>query len=134
MKLFVCSSIAFFLVAFSAQPLPKGSLERGKKVYENNCLSCHMADGSGVPALYPPLKKNQYTAGDPAQLVRIVLNGLEDEIKVNGEEFSNPMPSQAHLGDQEIADVLTYVRNSFGNKGSAVSTAMVAAERKKMKP
>ncbi|GAO43472.1 c-type cytochrome [Flavihumibacter petaseus] len=129
----IAGAAVLLALAFTArQPLPKGSLERGKKVYATNCLACHQADGSGVPNLNPTLAKTPQVTGDRQKLINIILKGLDEEIEINGESFSNPMPSQAHLSDQEIADVLTYVRNSFGNKGTAVSAAMVTTERKKM--
>jgi len=115
------------------QPVPKAVMDRGKKVYESTCLACHQADGSGVPNLNPPLIKSNYVTGDQAYLINILLKGLNDEIEVNGEYYGNPMPAQPQLSDQEIADVLTYTRNSFGNRAKAITPAQVAAERKKMK-
>jgi mono/diheme cytochrome c family protein len=105
---------------------------RGKKIYEEYCLSCHQADGSGVPKLNPPLKKTTYVLGQPEPLIKIILKGLDEEIEINGEYYSNPMPSFGGvLSDQQVADVLTYVRNSFGNKASAITAAKVKAVREK---
>lgn len=103
--------------------------QNGKKVYETTCLPCHQADGSGVPNLNPPLKKTKWVQGDKKQLIDIVLKGLDAEIEIDGEYFNNPMPSQAHLTDQQIADVLTYIRSNFGNKASAVTPAQVKKQR-----
>jgi len=103
---------------------------RGKKVYEEYCLSCHQTDGSGVPGLNPPLKKTTYVLGPQDKLVKILLNGLEEEIEINGEYYSNPMPAFGPvLTDQQIADVLTYVRSNFGNKATAVPVSKVKAVR-----
>jgi mono/diheme cytochrome c family protein len=79
----------------------------------------------------PPLKKTKWVLGDKKTLVGIVLNGLDKEIEVNDETYSNTMPSFAMLSDKEIADVLTFVRNSFGNKASQVTEADVKKLRDK---
>ena len=112
--------------------IDKEQMERGQKAYENNCLGCHQADGNGVPSLNPPLAKTKWVLGDKKQLIGIVLKGLQEEIRINDEVYTNPMPSHAHLADQEIADILTYVRNSFGNKASAVHVKEVVKVRKSL--
>lgn len=119
--------------AGNVQPGPKAAIARGKKVYASTCLPCHQADGGGVPRLNPPLTKSDYVTGDSSYLISILLKGLNDEIEVNGEYYGNPMPAQAQLSDQEIADVLTYIRNSFGNKASAITVTQVKTERNKLK-
>jgi mono/diheme cytochrome c family protein len=112
-----------------SQPSLAESIARGKKVYETYCLACHQADGTGVPRLNPPLVKTSFVLGDKKTLIGIVLNGFDEQIEIDGDTFSNVMASHDFLKDQEIADVLTYVRNSFGNKAAAVSPAEVAAVR-----
>lgn len=111
----------------------KAAMERGKQVYDMVCLACHQADGGGMPPVNPPLIKTKWVLGNKKELIIIVLKGLKGgEIEINGETFNNPMPAQeAILNDQQIADVLTYVRNSFGNKASAVTVAEVKAVRGK---
>lgn len=103
---------------------------RGKTVYTTYCLSCHQANGGGVPNLNPPLSKTTFVLGDKKKLIGILLKGMNEEVEINGNYFSNTMPAQAFLKDQEIADVLTYVRSNFGNKASAVTAAEVKAVRK----
>jgi mono/diheme cytochrome c family protein len=127
----IVSVVAFVAVhtVVLAQSADKASIERGKTVYEGTCLACHQADGSGVPNLNPPLIKTKWTLGDKNQLINVVLKGLEEEIEVDGETYHNVMPPLAYLSDQEIADVLTYVRNNFGNKASAIKEADVKALR-----
>jgi len=112
-----------------SQPSPAASIARGKKVFETYCLACHQADGTGVPRLNPPLVKTSFVLGDKKMLIGIVLNGLDQEIEIDGDVYNNVMASHDFLKDQEIADVLTYVRNSFGNKASAISPEEVAAVR-----
>lgn len=106
-------------------------MANGKKLYNQWCMACHQADGSGVPGLNPPLKKTEWVNGEKTRLINIVLKGLNETVVVDGEEYSNPMPAQNHLKDDQIADILTYVRNSFGNKASAISAADVKALRGK---
>jgi len=104
----------------------------GEKVFKKYCISCHQADGGGVPHMNPPLINTSFVLGDKEDLIKIVLNGLKN-VKVEDESYTNPMPPLKALKDQEIADVLTYVRNSFGNKASAVTVAEVKEVRSKNK-
>lgn len=129
-------SILLFSSQLNAQQsvaTTKASIVRGKKVYENLCIACHQADAGGVPRMNPPLIQTPWVLGDKKRLINIVLKGLKGgEIEIDGDVYDNPMPPQAAvLNDQEVADVLTYVRNSFGNKASAVSVAEVKLMRKK---
>lgn len=112
---------------FQKSPLP------GEKVYKQFCISCHQTDGGGVPNMNPPLIKTEYVLGEKERLIKIVLHGLNENIEIDGEYFTNPMPALNVLKDQQIADVLTYVRNSFGNKASAITAAEVKAVRAKSK-
>src|SRR5262249_1189762 len=108
-------------------------IARGKLLYGKYCISCHQVNGTGVPNMNPPLAKTEYVLGDKTRLIGILLNGLNEDVEINGEYYSNPMPSQAALKDQEIADILSFVRNSFGNKASTVSAAEVTAVRATIK-
>lgn len=109
------------------------SITAGKKVFVQYCLSCHQADGAGVQRLNPPLIKTQYVLGDKNKLINIVLKGFSEDVEINGEYYSNTMPAHDFLKDQEIADVLTYVRNNFGNKASAIKLAEVTSARAAIK-
>jgi mono/diheme cytochrome c family protein len=109
----------------------KVSIQRGEKIYTQNCLPCHQADGSGVPQLNPPLKSTSYVLGDESRLIRIVINGSSNGVEINGDTYTNPMPAfGVRLKNEEIADVLTYVRNNFGNKASEIAADQVKALRK----
>jgi len=112
---------------------PQASITRGKQVYHDQCLACHMADGLGVQGMNPPLVKTKFVLGDKVTLVKIVLNGMTG-IEVEGDDYHGVMAPHADLTDQQIADVLTYVRNSFGNKAKAVTAAEVKAIRAKNAP
>ncbi|MBW3128714.1 c-type cytochrome [Hymenobacter profundi] len=112
----------------AASAISGAVLASGKKVYTQNCLTCHMADGGGVQNMNPPLSKTSYVLGDKNRLINILLNGMEDQ-DIDGESYQNVMPAHDFLTDQQIADVLTYVRNSFGNKASAVQAGEVKTAR-----
>jgi len=104
---------------------PDESIGRGQKIYEQYCLSCHQANGSGVPHLNPPLVKTSFVLGDPSILIKIVQEGLSG-MEINGEVYTNPMPPFGKLlNEQQTADVITYIRNSFGNKADVVSADLV---------
>ena len=111
----------------------QASIARGNALYMRTCIACHQKDGGGVPRMNPPLIKTSYVLGDKTRLINIVLKGLNERIEIEDEEYSNPMPPQPQLTDEEVADVLTFVRNSFGNKASAVTPAEVKATRAKAK-
>jgi len=108
--------------------LPAQSAEKvhpGKAVYTKYCLTCHQADGSGVPNMHPPLTPGSWVGKEPAELIAIMMKGLTGKIEVNGEVYKNFMPSHAQLTDEEIANVLSYIRSSFGNNFEAVTPEMV---------
>jgi mono/diheme cytochrome c family protein len=109
----------------------QASIERGKKVYAEQCLACHQVDGGGVSGMNPPLIKTKWVLGDKSALITIVLKGMNTGVEINGDEYHNIMAAHDFLTDQQIADVLTYVRNSFGNKAKAISPAEVKAVRAK---
>ncbi len=116
-----------------SKPSVNSSRLRGKEVYKLHCLACHQVDGSGVPNLNPPLAKTKWVMGSKAVLIHQVLTGSQGKVEIDGDKFHNTMPPLPTLSDQEIADVLTYVRSDFKNKYSAVNIAEVRAERKKVK-
>ncbi len=112
----------------------KKSIESGRAIYMQLCLTCHQKDGGGVPHLNAPLDgATAVVANDKAKLIRIVLKGMSDRIEIDGEYYSNTMTPHSDMKDQQIADVLTFVRNNWTNKASAVSAAEVKAVRGKTK-
>ena len=111
----------------------KTSIARGKIVYTKFCLTCHQVDGSGVSNMNPPLIRTKWTLGPKTILIQQVLKGSSGKVEIDGDTFSNTMPPLKTLTDQQIADVLTYVRNSFGNKASPVTLTEVKAIRAKTK-
>ena len=105
-------------------------LEAGKKVYDTYCLACHQANGLGAPGLNPPLVDTDWVTGDKERLIGVILNGMSEPTEIKGELYQNAMASHAFLDDQQIADVLTFIRNHWGNEADAVTTDEVAALRK----
>lgn len=106
---------------------------RGEAIYEQNCAVCHQANGGGVPNLNPPLEDADYTLGEKEPLIELLLQGSSDKrIEVNGKTYSNVMPSFKSLEDKQIADVLTYIRNSFGNDASTVTAEEVTKIRSEL--
>lgn len=101
-------------------------LSAGEAVYKTTCLACHQATGLGLPNFYPPLAKSDYLMADKVRAIKQVKNGSEGEIIVNGEKYNGVMPPQS-LDNQQIADVLTYVMNSWGNDGGQVTKDEVDA-------
>lgn len=117
------------------KPMPAGaSITRGKMIYMQRCLVCHQPDGGGVPNLNAPLDGASAVVGkDKAKIIRITLQGMSERIEIDGERYNNNMAPQSDLSDQQIADVLTYVRNTWTNKASPVTPAEVKAVRAKTK-
>lgn len=108
--------------------LPENTQEiehAGKAIYDKYCLTCHKADGQGVPNVHPPLGPGSWVEREPKVLVSIMLKGLNGKIEVNGVTYNGYMPSMANLSDQEMADVLSYVRSSFGNQLEPITVDMV---------
>lgn len=104
----------------------------GEQLYQR-CVTCHQANGQGVPGAFPPLAGSEYaTAANVAVPIRIVLHGMQGPITVKGQTFSGIMPQYGTgiaMTDAEVAAVLTYVRQSWGNSASAITAEQVAAER-----
>ncbi|MEL6924867.1 MAG: c-type cytochrome, partial [Bacteroidota bacterium] len=110
-------------------PAIPAELEAGHKVYTTYCLACHQANGKGAPGMNPPLAGTDWVTGDKTRLINVILNGLSEPVEINGELYQNQMASHAFLTDQQIADVLSYIRKSFGNEASAITPEEVAERR-----
>ncbi|KAB2661741.1 MAG: c-type cytochrome [Verrucomicrobia bacterium] len=112
---------------------PRAPVHPGQTVYEMACLPCHQPEGKGLPGVYPPLAGSEWVQGDPERLVKIVLHGLAGPVRVAGRDFGGgdavPMPAMEGLEDAQIADVLSYVRDTFGGKAGAVPAGVVGRVR-----
>ena len=108
----------------------EAQMERGKQVYMGLCFACHLPDGKGMPAVFPPLAQSDYMLADRERAIRTVLKGLTGPVTVNGATYNSAMPPQGdQLNDQQVADVLTYVFNAWGNQGDAFKADDVKAIR-----
>ena len=116
-----------FIQSFS---LPK-SMERGKDAYTTYCQNCHMVDGKGTPCAFPPLAKSEFLKKPVKAMIDNVLFGQNGETTVNGQKYNGAMPAQSYLTDDQIADILNYVRNSWGNRSTV---AVTPAQVKKARP
>ena len=121
----------FLLSGFVPDQTLGESIKRGKEVYTLYCQSCHMEDGKGTPDINPPVAKADYVKKPAKTLIGVVLDGQSGEVVVNGKKYNAIMAPQPYLTDEQIADVLNYIRNSWGNKISGTITpAAVKALRK----
>ena len=126
-------------VTAAAQASKQGTLtkaqqvEAGSVLFKGTCSTCHQESGQGLADVFPPLAKSDFLSSNPARAIGVVLNGLTGPVTVNGKQFDSVMPPMSQLNDDEIANILTYVLNSWGNNGSAITAAQVAEVRAKTK-
>ncbi len=105
------------------------SIERGKTLYATHCMACHQAEGQGLAGAFPPLAASDYLEQGAGAAINAVINGLSGPITVNGVDYNAVMPALPYLGDQEVADIVTFVMNSWDNPGGEVSAEEVASAR-----
>ena len=98
----------------------RSGLERGKQVYMQSCFACHLPDGKGMANVFPPLAGSDYLMADRDRAIRIILKGLTGPVTVNGVNYNSAMPPQP-LTDEQVADVMTYVTNTWGNEAPATT-------------
>lgn len=121
----------FLLSSFVPNQSLSESIKRGKEAYMLYCQSCHMEDGKGTPDINPPVAKADYLKKPSKTLINVILKGQSGEVVVNGKKYNALMPAQDYLTDIQIADVLNYIRNSWGNKiPGTITPAAVKALRK----
>jgi mono/diheme cytochrome c family protein len=115
-------------------PIVMTSAERGKKIFSANCATCHQMSGTGVAGQYPPLAGSEYVNGGTRRLGMIVLKGLQGPLVVKGVTFGSAVmqPWEKTLTDAKIADVLSFIRQEWGNKGGLVAPEGIAALRKEL--
>jgi nitrite reductase (NO-forming) len=104
-------------------------VKAGAALFAGTCSVCHQPNGSGLAGVFPPLAKSDYLAADPNRAIGIVLNGLSGKVTVNGHEYDSVMPPMTQLNDDEVANILTYVMNAWGNAGGKVSADDVRKAR-----
>jgi len=109
--------------AFAEEPTP------GQLLYKKHCLACHQADGGGVPNMQPAIVGGTWVKGDARALALFVMTGGFDSASRKDSDVGNVMPPFRQLADEELAAILTFIRQKFGDGGSPVSAADVAAAR-----
>ncbi len=112
----VLLTLGVLVVSFQQDKTVKESIARGKEAYALYCQNCHMEDGKGQEGVFPPLGKSDFMQRPIADLINIVLKGQSGAITVNGVSYNNIMPAQDYLTSEQIADILNYTRNSWGNR------------------
>lgn len=131
---FLMLAVCLILVAW--RPVKNNSFSekppKGMKVYNKICINCHMADAGGIPTFVPALSNSKLVLGQKTKLIRIVLKGSGELKNDPGRKYKNEMPPHADLTDKKVANVLTYIRNNFGNKASAITPVEVKSEREKL--
>jgi mono/diheme cytochrome c family protein len=129
MKLLISTCLTIFTSSsalFAQDQNLQESMERGKELYADFCVTCHMDNGEGVPNVFPPLAKSDYLVEKREASIRGVKYGQSGEIVVNGVTYNNMM-MELGLTDEEVADVMNYVLNSWGNKSQTMVTAREVA-------
>jgi nitrite reductase (NO-forming) len=122
-------------VTHATQSAAAGSLTQdeqvkaGQVLFAGTCSVCHQANGAGLPGVFPPLAKSDYLAADVKRAIGFVLRGLTGKVTVNGQEYNSVMPPMTQLNDDEVANILTYVLNSWGNPGGRISSDDVKKAR-----
>lgn len=101
----------------------------GKALFAGTCSTCHQPEGQGMSGVFPPLAKSDYIAGDAKRVPTVILHGLAGPVKVNGTDYNSNMPPMSQLTDDEVANIATYVLNSWGNPGGRVTKAEAAKIR-----
>ena len=122
------SGLFYPAIVFAMLFSPSALAETGQSLYADHCQSCHQADGYGVPFMQPPLAGSSLVLGDIDALARAVLYGSDADVP-RDEVWGNQMAGFDVLSDHEMADILTYIRSSFGNEKSAVTADQVRSIR-----
>ncbi|MBE7941309.1 MULTISPECIES: copper-containing nitrite reductase [Ramlibacter] len=104
-------------------------VQAGQALFAGTCSVCHQANGAGLPGVFPPLAKSDFLAADIQRAMGVVLHGLSGKVTVNGQDYNSVMPPMNQLNDDEVANILTYVLNSWGNAGGRVTKDEVKARR-----
>ncbi|MDD7886729.1 cytochrome c [Flavivirga sp. 57AJ16] len=138
MKLIIASLITLSSTVFictnqnrksQTDPL-KESIQRGHEIYTDFCVSCHLPNGKGVENVYPPLANSDYLIKNREASIRGIKYGQKNKIVVNGQTYNGYMAPMG-LSDDEIADVMNYITNSWGNKNDKIVTEVEVSKIKK---
>ena len=123
-------AVATAAVASASGTLTKDQqVKAGEVLFKGTCSACHQESGAGIPTVFPPLAKSDFLLANRKRAIGIALNGLTGPVTVNGATYNSVMPPMSQLNDDEIANILTFALNSWGNDGGVVTSAEVKAER-----
>ncbi|MDR3387298.1 MAG: copper-containing nitrite reductase [Rudaea sp.] len=109
-------------------------IKAGQQLFTGTCSVCHQVNGEGLPGVFPPLAKSRIIAADPKRPIQILLHGLTGKVVVNGKDYNSVMPPMSQLNDDEMANIITFVLNSWGNPGGRITTEEVAKARAEPAP
>ncbi len=123
-------ALSFFGFAMDQSFDLEASIQRGREVYNGQCATCHMSKGEGIPTIYPPLANADFLMKETNKSIKMILEGGSEAITVNGIEYNGVMPNFS-LSDEQISDVLNFIRNTWGNKGEAIKPEHIKAIRDK---
>jgi nitrite reductase (NO-forming)/hydroxylamine reductase len=124
----VDSAVAVHAAEVSSKSVEE-RIANGETLYSAHCAACHQATGQGLAGAFPPLAESSYLADGPAPAIDAILNGLSGPITVNAVDYNAVMPNLSYLSDSDVADIVTFVMNSWGNPGGGVASGEVAATR-----
>ena len=134
MKLFLTTCLGLVSMTFNTIYSQNNDLDesvkRGSDIYQDFCITCHMGNGEGLVGTFPPLAKSDYLMNNRDKSIKSIKYGLQGEITVNGQKYNSLMASQG-LTDDEVADVMNYITNSWGNKNDKMVTEKEVSEIKK---
>ena len=132
MRLLPLLALTSLVAAAHAAP-DADTMKRGQAVYSRTCIACHQPTGMGLPPVFPPLAGSEWIAKSASIAVRNITNGMQGPVTVKGVTYNSMMPPVMGVTDKDIADVVTYVNNSWGNTGPVVTEAEVKAIKDKYK-
>ena len=115
--------------ALTGAPTKTQQIAAGKVLYNGTCSVCHQNNGEGLPDVFPPLAKSDFLMADKERAIDVVLNGLTGKVTVNGKPYNSVMPPMSQLTNDEVANILTFVMNNWGNEGGVVTAGEVAKVR-----
>ncbi|WP_308990462.1 cytochrome c [Mariniflexile litorale] len=130
LSLFVTLSVIFSSFSQTNTNTLKSSIERGQEIYTDFCISCHLPNGKGVERIYPPLANSDYLIKNREASIKAIKFGMSGDIVVNGKKYNSVM-APLGLSDDEVADVMNYISNSWGNKNEKMVTKAEVSKIKK---
>ena len=111
--------------------IAQAEMDKGRQLFLQNCAACHQPTGQGLPGAFPPLAGSDFIKANPMAILEVTTKGRQGKLVVNGKEYDNVMPAMSYLSDQDLAAIISYVLNSWGNPGGKITAKEIGAFRKK---